>query len=111
MRECARDKKVERCLDCSEFPCSQYNMDEHKHIAGKLPHLNSIINNITAIKSLGVAQWLEDQGRLWKCPDCQTDFSWYADNCSKCGKDLSAIKGFINEFDKSIFEYLTPKKS
>ena len=103
MRECAIGKKVERCLECSDFPCSQFNMEEHKYISSKLPHLKTIVDNLAVIGNIGVDQWLEDQGKLWKCPECQTEYTWYADYCIKCGKDLKEIKGFKNEFDSSIF--------
>ncbi len=109
IRTCAIDKGVKRCLDCKDFPCSLFNVDEFKFVLDKLPHLKTIQNNLVTIMNNGVDEWLKEQSKRWKCPDCQTDFSWYADNCSKCGKDLSEIIGFKN-FDKRIFEYLIPEK-
>ncbi|MFZ5645635.1 MAG: DUF3795 domain-containing protein [Bacillota bacterium] len=103
-RSCAINKKVERCIDCSDFPCDIVNSDELKNILDKLPHLKTILNNIGTIKNIGVNKWLEDQDKKWKCPDCQTDFSWYTTKCSKCGKDLEKIMDYEKTFDKSIFE-------
>ena len=105
MRKCARDKKLERCLECGDFPCDQYNMDEHEFLSGKLPHVKLIIDNINDIKNLGAQQWLESQGRFWQCPDCHTEFTWYAVNCSKCGRPLEELKGFKSEFDGTIFGF------
>jgi hypothetical protein len=109
IRACAIDKGVERCLVCQDFPCGQFDVAEFKNVLDSLPHLKTIQNNLEAIKEKGADGWLAQQDKRWKCPDCQTDFSWYADNCSKCGRDLTKLKGFSN-FDKKFFEYLLPKK-
>jgi hypothetical protein len=109
IRACAIDKGVERCLVCKDFPCNQFNAEELKNVLDSLPHLSAIQNNLAVIMSNGVDCWLAEQEKRWKCPDCQTDFSWYTDNCSKCGRDLTEIKGFKN-YDKKIFEYLIPKE-
>ncbi len=103
IRNCAINKKIERCIECQEFPCNLMNADEMKLFLDKLPHLNTIANNLTTIKKFGVNHWLKEQDDQWKCPQCQTGFSWYAANCSKCGRDLTKLKSYKNEFDKSIF--------
>ncbi len=61
-----------------------------------LPHLKIIPKNLTTIKTIGVDQWLKEQARIWKCPDCQTDFSLYTPKCKKCGRDLDKIKDYNN---------------
>ncbi len=111
IRTCAADRGVERCLDCKDFPCGQFNVEKFKNVLDSLPHLSTIQNNIAAIISGGVGSWHEQQAKQWKCPGCQADFPWYADSCSKCGRDLRTLKGFKSEFDKRIFEYLILKYS
>lgn len=106
IRPCARDKGVESCLDCAEYPCQNYGFMQF--IAEKLPHWSTSAANLNAIREKGIDQWLDEQAHLWQCPDCQTDFSWYATHCSKCGKDLSENKPYKNIFDKSVFQILKP---
>lgn len=109
MRTCAREKAVERCLACPDFPCAMYQPSEKSQIATEmLPHLNTIRLNMMTIINKGMEAFLKEQEEQWKCPDCQTDFSWYTTHCSKCGKDLGDLKPYRNSFDGSIFTM--PKK-
>lgn len=109
MRTCAREKAVERCLTCPDFPCAMYQPSEKSQIATEmLPHLNTIRLNMMTIINKGMEAFLKEQEEQWKCPDCQTDFSWYTTHCSKCGKDLGYLKPYRNSFDGSIFTM--PKK-
>ena len=108
IRACAREKGVERCLSCPDFPCQNFNPDTDmaKFLVDKLPHMSMIAANLQSIMSEGATRWLELQEAQWKCPDCQTDYTWYATNCSTCGKDLGDSKPYRNSFDKSIFELM-----
>ena len=106
IRSCAINKNVERCIDCNNFPCNMFSIDEHNNMLVKLPHLKGIPENLMTIKKVGANQWLAEQDKQWKCPECKTEFSWYTSNCSKCGKDLEEIKGYESVFDKTIFDYL-----
>lgn len=104
IRNCATARKVERCMDCKHFPCNLMKAEELKVLLDKLPHLKTIANNLMIIKNNGVEKWLSEQKEQWKCPDCQTHFTWYATYCSKCGKNLVELKSFTGSFDKSIFK-------
>lgn len=105
MRACAREKGVERCLTCPEFPCASYKPSAaSKMVTEKLPHLNTIGLNIMTILSTGIDAFLKEQEEQWKCPDCQIEYTWYATHCSKCGKDLGDLKPYRNAFDGSIFD-------
>ncbi len=106
IRYCAADKKVEHCIECKEYPCSLLSPDNLKYMTDRVPHVCLTSQGLLAIQEVGLDQWLADQAIKWKCPECQTDFSWYTAQCSKCGKDLRGIKGYKNQFDKSIFDYL-----
>lgn len=105
IRPCARDRGVEHCPDCPDYPCQNYGFMQF--LTDKLPHWDTAAANLQTIKERGVERWLQDQQAQWKCPDCQTDYSWYAIHCSNCGKDLGEIKPYKNTFDKSVFQMLT----
>jgi hypothetical protein len=100
MRSCAISRKVEHCaLDCKEFPCAFYQVpdsEEAKKFLSMIPHTKAIPKNVMTIKEFGVSEWLNEQEKAWKCPECQTEFSWYTKICANCGKDLEKIKDFNN---------------
>ena len=47
------------------------------------------MKNLDRIKEVGVDKWLAEQEQQWKCPDCQTASSWYAEDCANCGRGLA----------------------
>ena len=86
IRKCAIEKRVDHCNDCGEFPCPTYR--EWKNIQVMLPHLKETDGNLDAIGKSGVSAWLTEQEKKWACPGCGTAFSWYAETCGTCGRDL-----------------------
>jgi acetyl esterase/lipase len=106
IRPCAKEKDLERCIDCPDYPCQIYGA--LKFAVEKLPHWSMAAANVETIKNKGAEKWLEEQSEQWKCPDCQTDYTWYGTHCSNCGKDLGDIKKYKNSFDKSIFQMKMP---
>lgn len=104
IRSCARELGVERCSLCQEFPCSQFEAAEMQGLLEFLPHLSTVSGNMNAIAKRGIDAWLAQQEKQWQCPDCKTGYSWYAQTCSKCGKDLNELKGYKNVFDKRLFQ-------
>lgn len=97
IRNCAINKKVEHCIDCDDYPCNLYNeLLQDFSNKNNLPHLKIIPKNLLTIKNVGVNLWLVEQDKQWKCPECQTSFSWYSPNCTKCGKELDKIKDYNN---------------
>ncbi|NVM38334.1 MAG: DUF3795 domain-containing protein [Candidatus Lokiarchaeota archaeon] len=84
IRKCAQSKNIDFCNKCSEFPCEYIkrlvNLD--------LAHLNLTTENLKTIKETGVKKWLENQKNRWLCANCGFPYSWYEQNCVKCGKEL-----------------------
>lgn len=97
IRNCAINRNMEHCNDCNDYPCNIFNELIHDFSNQfKLPHLKIIPKNLLTIKNIGVNPWLSEQEKQWKCPECQTSFSWYTPNCTNCGKDLEKIKDYNN---------------
>lgn len=104
IRNCARNKKIEHCaLDCADFPCKIWKEGNGhtKEFVDKLPHMKVIRKNLQNIKKDGVNKWLEEQEKLWQCPECNTGFSWYTEKCTNCGRDLEQLKDYNNPNSKS----------
>ena len=104
IRPCATARGVEHCVDCPDYPCQI--LKSMGFAVEKLPHWSTAAANVETIKKKGVEKWLEEQAAQWKCPDCQTDYTWYGTHCSNCGKDLGDLKSYKNAFDKSIFQMM-----
>lgn len=100
LRACARERRVEHCSDCAEYPCALYR--KFQQAAALLPHVGLCAGNLAAIRAAGVERWLAEQGARWGCPDCGAPFPWYADACAACGRQLgdrafrfSALRSFL----------------
>jgi len=80
IRDCNRDKKIEYCSLCDDFPCEKlknFNND------GKPHHVESIAN-LHLLNKIGPEKWLELQKEKWTC-QCKARYSWYLRECKKCG--------------------------
>ncbi len=86
LRRCAREKNIEHCIDCAEYPCKSYST--WQKVAKFLPHTHEAASSLNHIKQEGVDSWLNAQKSRWSCPECDRPFSWYASVCRKCGKSL-----------------------
>ena len=56
--ECSKEKGVEFCGDCNEFPCD--NLHPYADRAGDLPH-NMKVFNLCLINKLGLEKWAESK--------------------------------------------------
>ena len=60
---CAKDKGVELCCDCSDFPCEF--LAPLADGAATYPH-NFKLYNLCRIKKNGIENWIEDAGEIRK---------------------------------------------
>jgi len=87
IRDCAINRKMDHCIDCEKYPCDlTAGMKKNEF---SLPHIKDNHSNMVTIKKSGTDQWLSEQEKKWKCPECDTNFSWYSARCNKCGKNLN----------------------
>ncbi len=84
IKNCAKEKEVDYCFNCDEYPCEAVE-DFQKDSA---PHHSVITVNSESMKKTGIEQWLETQKKRWSCSKCGTRFSWYDEECGKCGAKL-----------------------
>ena len=83
-RDCSRDKGIEFCFECEDFPCAKlvaFRNDE-------CPHHSSVLKNLETIREKGVDEWLKEQEKRWSCPECGKGFTWYDSKCEACGAGL-----------------------
>ena len=106
IRSCAREKKFEHCIDCSDYQCKTYK--NFQKAAKLLPHLHGTAGSMEYIKREGVRAWLDSQKKEWSCPSCGTPFSWYASICPECGCSLSQKAYKLSGWKKFICRFILP---
>lgn len=102
IRDCARNREIEHCIDCDQYPCDQISGMKKNEFS--LPHIKDNYPNMLTIKESGTDHWLSEQSAKWKCPECGSDFSWYSSKCYTCSRDLSRYTNKI-----TIFHFLLLK--
>ena len=102
-RECAISRNLAHCIDCSDYPCDEIrSMQKNAFV---LPHVKDNHTNMASIKSVGVEQWLKDQQNRWKCPKCNTGFSWYTSKCNSCGSNLRKYTWRFSSFRLQLLRF------
>lgn len=104
LRRCAREKGLEHCIDCEQYPCKSYT--QWQKAAKLLPHLQGAADGLHDIKRNGVGHWLNGQKKLWSCPACGTLFSWYATTCSTCGGSLTSKAHELSGLKKLLCRFM-----
>jgi hypothetical protein len=101
---CAREKSIEHCIDCADYPCKSYRT--WQTVAKLLPHLHGTAASLNNIKFEGADHWLNVQKNRWSCPDCGTSFSWYATACYKCGRSLASKAHELSGWRKLLCRFM-----
>jgi hypothetical protein len=89
LRDCAVKKGLAHCSECREYPCKSYR--GWQSAATLLPHVRESVASLEAVRRDGAGAWLAAQERRWSCPGCGARFSWYAERCAECGRDLAGL--------------------
>ena len=84
-RTCAREKTLEFCCFCEDYPCKELDAFMHD----EWPHHWTMEPNLAFIREHGVDEWLSRQRREWTCEICGRRILWYQKQCA-CGNKLDA---------------------
>ena len=106
LRRCAREKGIEHCGDCADYPCKSYR--KWQGVAKFLPHIHEAEAGLVTIKRDGVDHWLNSQKKEWSCSSCGTPFSWYGSTCSKCGRNLVSKAFKLSGWKKILCRFVLP---
>lgn len=87
--KCAKLAKgeVTFCYECTSFPCHSLKTIDERY---KARYRMSMIENLNYIKENGLAKFIENQERTWKCPNCGEFISCHNGLCFKC--DLERLR-------------------
>ena len=84
-RRCSREKNIEFCCFCGEYPCKEL----HTFMHDEWPHHWTMEPNLEYIRAHGRQAWLAAQEQQWSCPNCGAQIFWFQKSCS-CGQALEA---------------------
>jgi hypothetical protein len=97
---CKRQKRVDFCNECKEFPCKALN-----EFKSKMPHRIKIIESQNRMKEIGIENWLIEMQGYYSCPNCKTINSAYHLTCRKCN-EMPSCK-FVSEHKDLFEQYLS----
>jgi hypothetical protein len=78
IRDCAKDKKIEGCHQCEDFPCA-YIQNFSMAVGKKV-----IMRCVPYRREHGTQKWVEDEEARYFCPDCGNKVFRGAMRCNKC---------------------------
>ena len=74
--------EVAYCFECTGFPCDLLKTLDARY---KERYKMSMIENLSFIKEHGMQNFLEEQAKRWKCPNCGELISCHNGICYSCG--------------------------
>lgn len=97
--ECAIEKDVNFCIECTEYPCMEF-----KESQDQMPHRIELRECQKRIGEVGYEKWYEEMVEHYSCPKCHTINSAYDISCRKCGNTPSCnyVKLHKDEIIKSL---------
>ncbi|MFH1382394.1 MAG: DUF3795 domain-containing protein [Chloroflexota bacterium] len=75
-------KKINFCFECPDFPCARLERLNHRYTTR---YHTDLVENLLAIKELGLNRWLKKQAGKWQCPQCGGTISIHDRRCYDCG--------------------------
>jgi uncharacterized protein DUF3795 len=103
MVDCAKEKGIDFCVECDEYPCV-----ELREFKEKRPHRIELWEAQERIKKKGYAKWYEEMHAHYGCPRCGIINSAYDLKCRKCGEEPSCA--YVNRHKDEILSYLSGRK-
>jgi len=82
IKNCENLEKLKYCYKCEEFPCTRIkNLDKRY----RTKYGMSMIENLNAIKTKGIENFLEEQTTRWSCSKCSSLLCVHRKSCQMCG--------------------------
>lgn len=85
IRNCALDRGMDICSECSSFPCTLVKRIDKRY---RVKYQVSLIENAIRIKAVGANQFLLEEEKKWTCATCGGAISLHARACSECSQTI-----------------------
>lgn len=103
MVDCAKEKGVEFCVECDEYPCQELRTFKEQR-----PHRIELWENQRRIKEVGYARWYGEMLDHYACPQCGTLNSAYDLKCRSCRAEPSCA--YVDRHKNDILDYLSKQR-
>lgn len=81
IKDCTKQKSVNYCYECSEYPCKQVKDLEKSY---NIRYKTSLIENSRFVKENGLYAFMEQQKEIYTCHICGGIISIHDRECSEC---------------------------
>ena len=95
MTGCAREKGVDFCGQCPQYPCSDL-----KTFQSQMPHRIELWQDQARIKAAGWETWYAEMVEHYSCHECGTINSAYDSKCRICGATPSC--NYVKLYEKQV---------
>jgi hypothetical protein len=87
-RDCPtlRKKEIDFCYECENFPCE--NLQKIDILYQERYSVN-MVENLKRIEEIGVKKWLQEQEKLYTCPECGGEICIHDTECYDCGNKIN----------------------
>ncbi|MBN1498308.1 MAG: DUF3795 domain-containing protein [Spirochaetes bacterium] len=82
IKSCTKEKKIEGCFQCDEFPCAKieaFPIAEGKKV---------ILRSVPRWREIGTERWLAEEAARYSCPSCHVSLYRGARFCRNCKTPL-----------------------
>lgn len=85
IKNCSREKGLEYCLKCGEFPCDKMTgfMDDPKY-----PYHKEVPEAMKRLDEIGLEAWSKEREARYTCGSCGEKFNWFEKKCAHCGGEV-----------------------
>ena len=83
-RTCAKEHGISRCYECADFPCARLESFSQKHWEKGIGHHLRVIDDLRAMKELGLAAWVAQQTHDNTCARCGQLIYWMDKKSHQC---------------------------
>ena len=73
--------RIKYCFGCDSFPCARL---EHLDKRYRTKYGMSMIENLNALRSLGIRRFVENEKKRWACPECGRILCVHKSECIYC---------------------------
>ena len=84
-----RNKELEFCYECEKFPCQRLKKLDKQY---REKYFVSLIENLKRNEKIGVEEWLQEQEKLYTCPNCEGEICVHDVECFDCGNKFNPNK-------------------